>query len=169
MKDKKKLIILILILLLIGLGIFFSIKYFNKEKNTNTTTTEEQEDYTVYEDEQEDEIEHNLKLTIIGPEEDIIEPRQARMYNALIEGNGKYSNQVKCHWEFYLNENNEEVLYKTMDNTGIISGQSKELCGFTSTFIDRVGVLRVVLTMTVFDYTNENIETISAERIFTVK
>ncbi|HNT30586.1 MAG TPA: hypothetical protein PKL83_06570 [bacterium] len=111
---------------------------------------------------------HNLTLTIISPEEEKIYPGQARMYEALAEGNTKWSNQVNCHWDFYLNENNEEVLYQIMDNTGILSGESKELCGFTSTFIDRIGKLRVVLTMTVYNAIDDNLETVTAERLYTV-
>ncbi len=55
-----------------------------------------------------------------------------------------------------------------MDNSGILSGESKEICGFTSTFIESKGVLRVKLTVTVFDAVNENIESVSGERTYTV-
>lgn len=113
-------------------------------------------------------IPHSLTIKIISPEEETFIPRQARMYNALVEGNGKYSNLVKCNWKFYLNENNEEVLYQEMNNEGVLSGETKEMCGFTSTFIDKKGTLRVVVTMTVYDAVNDNLETVSAERSYMV-
>ncbi len=160
-------ILILLILILISVGVF-CIARKNKgttDKQEDTVENSLEEDTT----DEEEEIEHNLKMTIISPEEDIIIPKQARMYEALVEGNGKYANQVRCNWKFYLNENNEEVLYKEQDNTGILSGESKELCGFTSTFIDKVGKLRVVLTLTVFNAVDDNLETITAEREYLVQ
>lgn len=93
------------------------------------------------------------------------------MYEALIEGNQKYTNgvQVKCNWSFYLNQNNDEELYKIMENKSILSGESDKICGFTSTFIEAKGTLRVVLTVTLHNAVNENLETVSAERIFYVR
>lgn len=176
---KKNCLILVSVVLVLGIlaGAYLIYNSSNKDKKeveptktVNEQNTDNQnlgnDEYEIVEEEQE--IEHNLKLTIIGPKEDTMEARQARMYNALAEGNGKYSNQVKCHWDFYLNENNEEVLYQTMDNSAILSGESKEVCGFTSTFIEKRGVLRVVLTMTVYDRLNPELETVTAERMFTV-
>lgn len=169
MLNKKNLVIGIVILLALIAGIIFIVIKNNRDKVQeigNTTDSTQEESYI--EEESEVEIEHNLKLSIVSPEEEKIFPSQARMYNALVEGNGKYSNPVKCHWEFFLNENNEEVLYKVMDNTGVLSGESKEICGFTSTFMDRVGKLRVVLTMTVYNAVDDNLETVVAEREYIV-
>lgn len=173
MLNKKKLIILIIVILLvITTGIIFFVNKDSKEENQeidNTVDNQQEESYTEEEEEEEEkEIEHNLKLSIISPEEEIIYPSQARMYNALVQGNGKYSTLVNCHWEFFLNENNEEVLYKNMDNTGVLAGESKEICGFTSSFMDRIGKLRVVLTVTIPNYQNEILETVTAERRYIV-
>ncbi len=168
--DKTKKILALVTLLLICFVAFYLLNQ-NKEKDNNEDVVNEQtQEYLDDLDtpETEKEIEHNLKLTIISPEGESFYVRQARMYKALIEGNGKYSNQIKCHWEFFLNQNNEESLYQTMDNTGILSGESKEICGFTSTFIESKGVLRVKLTVTVSDAVNDNIESVSGERIYTV-
>lgn len=168
MLNKKKLTILIIVILLvITTGIVFFVNKDSNEENQeidNTVNNQQEEE----EEEEEEKIEHNLKLSIISPEEEIIFPSQARMYNALAQGNGKYSTLVNCHWEFFLNENNEEVLYKFMDNTGVLEGESKEICGFTSSFMDRIGKLRVVLTVTVSNYKNEILETVTAERRYIV-
>lgn len=169
MSNKKNLIIVgIVILLAIIIGIIFFVNKNESEEINDVIDSTQEESYT--EDEEEEvEIEHNLKLSIISPEEENIFPSQARMYNALIEGNGKYSsNTVKCHWEFFLNEYNEEVLYKVMDVPGVLEKESKEICGFTSSFMDRMGKLRVVLTVTITNYLDETLETVTAERTYTV-
>lgn len=166
MKSRKTFILLVSVIVVVILffGVISLINNSEKQKedtvNNDTDMLEEKN--------AEDKIEHNLQLSIISPEESIIYSAQARMYEALVEGNGKYSKMVKCNWKFYLNENNEEVLYREQDNTGILSGESKKLCAFTSKFIDRVGKLKVVLTMTVYDAANPNIETITAQREYTV-
>ncbi len=114
--------------------------------------------------------EHNLQLGIISPEEDIILKRQARMYEALVTGNAKLNGaRINCNWKFFLNENNEEVLYKEMNNSSIMDGASKEVCGFTSTFIEKPGKLRVQLNLTFANAVSDNLETISTERFYTVQ
>jgi len=170
MSNKKNLIIFgVAILLALIAGIIFWVNKNNRNEDqeiNNTIDSNQEESYS--EDDEEVKIEHNLKLSIISPEEEKIFPSQARMYNALAEGNGKYSTTVKCHWEFFLNEYNEEVLYKVMDVPGVLAGESKELCGFTSSFMDRVGKLRVVLTVTISNYLEETLETVTAERTYVV-
>lgn len=44
---------------------------------------------------------------------------------------------------------------------------SKEICGFTSTFIDCVGKLRIVLSLTLYNAIGD-LESIEAERTYTV-
>ncbi len=164
---------MLFILLLVILGFVFFL--FNQNVSTGDSDNKMDENVPSATErpdlfgEDLDENKHDLKLTIISPEEETFIPRQARYYNALAEGNYKWSNQVKCKWEFYLNQNNEEALYETMDNSGILSGETKEVCGFTPTFIEDVGVLRVKLSMTVYNAVDDNLETVTAERIYTVK
>lgn len=170
MDKKLKIVLISLFILILISGVTFWIIKKNKgttegEDNTVENTYEEEEDLFA----KDKEVEHNLRLTIISPEEETFIPRQARMYNALAEGNGKYADLVKCNWKFYLDENNGEVLYKEQDTTSVLSGESREMCGFTSTFIDRAGKLRVVLTMTVYNAVDENLETVSAEREYIVQ
>lgn len=188
MKSKNILIIVTVVIVLLACSVSSGLiikNILNKKDDNNQTTresnTEARNNDQISDDTDNDEEEnnndgekeiikeHNLILTIVSPEEDTFTPRQARYYNALAEGNTKHSNNVKCHWDFYLNQNNEETLYKTMDNTGILSGETKELCGFTSTFIEAKGELRVVLTMTVYNAIDDNLETVTAERKYTVK
>lgn len=172
--NRKKTLLLILLLIAIGVVVYSVIRKGNIDKqgddvNSDNIASNEEvvEEDSFFND--DGNVEHNLKLTIIGPEEKIIYPGQARMYNALVEGNGKYATTIRCNWKFYLDENNGEVLYKEQDTTGVLSGASKEVCGFTSTFIDRIGTLRVMLTMTVYDAVDDNLETISAERQYIVQ
>ncbi|MGI6484276.1 MAG: hypothetical protein ACOX0R_01445 [Candidatus Dojkabacteria bacterium] len=173
MKKNTKILIIVILILLILFGVIFCKfsrnKLSLKKQEEQLETIYEEE--SVFEDEstpEEEQKEHNLKLTIVGPKEDVILRGQARMYDALVEGNGKYSKRVRCSWKFYLNENNEEVLFREQDTSNWLSEESENICGFTSTFIDKIGKLRVVLTMTVYDATNDNIETITAEREYTV-
>lgn len=181
MKNKNLIIAIFIGFLLIILAIItikIVIPKFTKTETTkensdsitqNDSSNNESYEYDQYEEELFAQEEHNLKLEIISPEEETFIPRQARMYNALISGNGKYATTANCHWDFYLNENNQETLYKQMDNTAIVSGESKEICGFTSTFIESRGELRVVLTVTIYNAVNPNLETISAERKYIVQ
>jgi len=182
---KKNLFIpLIIILLLLVSGVTYIFLRNNVFKSSNDNSVGAEDDTVAFELERtifesndssddSDDLDnsklHDLQLEIISPEGDIFESRQARYYNAWINGNNKYDNIVNCHWDFYLNENNEEVLYETMDNRSRLSEESQKICGFTSTFIDSRGELRVVLTMTVQDLQSNDLETISAERLYTVK
>ena len=119
--------------------------------------------------ENEPVIRHNLKISIIKPEEDSFMAGQSRMYSAMAEGNGKYADKIRCRWEFFMNEETyENSFYKTMDNAGILAGETKEVCAFTSAFINSPGSLRVKLTMTVYNSTNVNLETVEAEQLYTV-
>ncbi len=52
-----------------------------------------------------------------------------------------------------------------MNNSSVMSGESKELCGFTSSFIDRVGNLRVVLNATLYNAIGD-LESVEAERTY---
>lgn len=171
MRKLKKYEYLILILVLLC-GLAYGLQNIIDSKNQDEALeeiVEEQSDEKNTEEMNDiADKEHFLKLSIISPEEETFIPRQARMYNSLLEGNQKYDfANVRCNWKFYINENNEETLLKEMNNTSIMSGESKELCGFTSTFIDRVGVLRVVLNITLYNAMGD-LESVQAERTYTV-
>jgi len=172
MNKKTKLILLSFLLLLIfGAVIYFYVsknKQQDAVKNTQNQSAPLDTDTDKDNSSDVEKVDHNLTLSIIKPEGERFDSGQARMYEALAEGNGKYSNNVKCHWEFFLNQNNEETLYQTMDTKSILSGESKKICGFTSTFIESRGVLRVRVIVTVYNATNPNLETVSAERMYTV-
>ncbi len=168
--NKYLLIILISLLLLLALFFFFKDRTSRKESSEiNDDTVSLNQDERESEEENGKEVIHDLKLTIISPEGETFEKGQARMYKAHIEGNGKYESALlKCKWEFYLNENNQEVLYKEIENTGVLGLDPKDVCGFTSTFIENEGVLRVKLTLTVYNASDDNLETLSAEREYAV-
>lgn len=54
-----------------------------------------------------------VELSIVSPQEDTFVAGQARMWKGeLINFSGERSVIGSCEWEFYLNENNSEVLYK---------------------------------------------------------
>ncbi|HPQ79007.1 MAG TPA: hypothetical protein PLG47_00960 [Candidatus Dojkabacteria bacterium] len=167
---KKYHYLLLIFLLLCGIG-------YGLQRIMDSKVKDDSQEITVVEDTEETNLdegvevmgkEHLLKLTIISPEEETFNPGQARMYNSLLEGNQKYDfASVRCNWKFYLNENNEEKLIQEMNNSSVMSGESKELCGFTSSFIDRVGVLRVVLNATLYNAIGD-LESVEAERTYTV-
>ncbi|MFA5622801.1 MAG: hypothetical protein WC981_01040 [Candidatus Dojkabacteria bacterium] len=172
MKNNKYLLILLIsLLLLVALFFFFNDRASRKKSSDiNNDTVSVNQDEQQSEDENEKEVVHDLKLTIISPEEETFEKGQARMYNAHIEGNSKYrSALVKCKWEFFLKGSTQEVLYKEMESTGVLGLEPKDVCGFTSTFIEARGELRVKLTLTIYNYANEDLESVFAERMYTVE
>lgn len=112
---------------------------------------------------------HNLTLEITSPEGDKIFPAQARMYQAYIKGNAKYQMaKILCHWKFYLNENNDEALFREMENSSILGEGEKDVCGFTNTFIDRPGQLRIELTAELTTIAGDPLESVVAERAYLV-
>lgn len=172
MLKNKKLIALIIGLLILILIVFFGYKLLNKEKDTTSEASIEQT-----EDLEEEEIEEvptslgeNVNMRLVSPEGESFEKGQARMWRAELEGIEKEKGfRATCHWEFFLNENNDEVLYQEMDNSSIVSKEDPKLCGFTSTFIEKRGKLRAKLTAEIKNAYGEVIETFTAERSYTVE
>lgn len=114
-----------------------------------------------------------IAVEIISPEEEIFSPSQAKHYRAEIEGL-KTGSSCSCDWKFYLNENIEEALYKEMTDrpcTTVNEGLEDEqlyVCGFTSTFIDKVGELRVEVAVEV-EKQNEIVETVKTEKTYMIE
>jgi hypothetical protein len=181
-KKLKKLLLLLLLLLLLGYGIYAIFI----EKNTSETVNDQNEDTVesnsegnedgtltpeevIEQLEGESTLEGDIVMSIISPEGDTFIPSQARLWKAKLDGiENDVSFAVNCHWKFYLNENEEEVLYKEMENRSGLTRENPEVCSFTSTFIDRVGKLRVVLEAEVVHY-DEIVDTFTAEREYTVQ
>lgn len=110
------------------------------------------------------EIKEPLEVEIISPEEKSFLPGQARYYKAEITNFPKNASG-RCEWKFFLNENNEEILYEEME-TNI----ARESCGFTSTFIKNVGKLRVEVTVLIENPTTKEVLTQkTAGRSYVVK
>ena len=115
-----------------------------------------------------------IEVEIVSPEEKSFMPSQARHYRAEIKGL-KTGSSCYCDWKFYLNENNEEVLYKEMDDrqcTPVEENQNGEdrlyVCGFTTTFIDKIGELRVEVEVEV-EKQGEIVENEKVDREYVVK
>jgi hypothetical protein len=115
-----------------------------------------------------------IEVEIISPEEKSFMPSQARHYRAEIKGL-KTGSSCYCDWKFYLNENNEEVLYREMDDrqcTSVGENQNGEdrlyVCGFTTTFIDKIGELRVEVEVEV-EKQGEIVETEKAYKKYIVQ
>jgi len=180
MKDKKlQILLLVLLLLLLTYSIyliFFKKDTPNVVNNQRVENVEDMTDDTLTPEEvlelleRDDNLGEDVQMSIIGPEGKIFSQGQARMWEAELENiESDDSFGVNCHWKFYLNENNEEVLYKEMENRSGVSKEDPTLCGFTSTFIDRIGKLRVVLNAEIVNYSQEVLETYTAEREYTVR
>ncbi len=171
---------IILLILLVSGYLFFIKKDSSKVQKTSKTQDSSMEasndsDEPSYVDEftkQQNEpisMGENVKMSIIGPEEPTFLARQARMYQAsLTELDEKVSGSATCHWKFYLNENNNEVLYKEMENSSVVSKDDLNICTFTSTFIEKRGTLRVKLDIELQNGFSQTIGTLSAERNYTV-
>lgn len=173
MEEKKKknskmyLIITILIALILVVLIYLFINRKNNEVPIDNMD-EEIEDI-LEEPEQEETLMEDLTMKIVSPEEETFEKGQARMWKAQLDGMKKDTSfRAKCHWEFYLNEYNEETLYETMENSSIVFAKDPGLCGFTSTFIESRGKLRVKLTAEIQNAYGEPLEIFTAERNYTV-
>jgi hypothetical protein len=110
-----------------------------------------------------------IEVEIISPEGEFFVPSQARHYQAEI-GGIEIGSRCSCDWKFYLNENNEEILYKEMADRQCSSkeGSQNKFCGFTTTFIDKIGELRVEVEVEV-EKQGEIVEKNIAERIYMVK
>lgn len=179
-KKLRKLLLLLLLLLLLGYGIYaIFIKKDTSEtadnQNNNTVENESNEDGTLSPEEvieqleEESTLKGDIVMSIISPEGETFIPSQARFWKAKLDGiENDISFSVNCHWKFYLNENNEEVLYKEMENRSGLTKENPEICGFTSTFIDKVGKLRVVLEAEVVNG-DDIVDTFTAEREYTVQ
>jgi hypothetical protein len=176
-KKLKKLLLLLLLLLLLGYGIYaiFIEKNISETVNDQNSNTIDNEDTPLTPEEVieqlegESTLEGDIVMSIISPEGDTFIPNQARLWKAKLDGiENDVSFAVNCHWKFYLNENNEEVLYKEMENRSGLTKENSEVCAFTSTFIDRVGKLRVVLEAEVVNG-DDIVNTFTAEREYTVQ
>jgi hypothetical protein len=110
-----------------------------------------------------------IEVEIISPEGEFFVPSQARHYQAEIEGI-ETGSRCRCDWKFYLNENNEEVLYKEMADRQCSSKEDSQnkFCGFTTTFIDKIGELRVEVEVEV-EKQKKIVENGIAERTYIVK
>lgn len=174
MKNKKIVIVVVGILLTVS-ALFFLKTSDNKKNLTNTPLLQDTavvsesnemsaEDVIKMMDDLENVvIPENVSAEIIGPEGETFQMSQARMYEAAVS-NLPENARGDCSWKFYLNEYNEEVLYREMEGQ-LIQGT----CSFTSTFIDKRGDLRVVVDIAIKDYYRKNVlKTLSAERMYKV-
>lgn len=109
-----------------------------------------------------------IELEIISPEGELFVLGQSRHYRAQILGlvNGS---RCKCDWTFYLNEYDEEYLYQEMsDRPCTNNGNDTYVCGFTSTFIENLGELRVHVDVEV-EKQGEIVQRAEADRMYIVQ
>jgi hypothetical protein len=104
-----------------------------------------------------------MTVEIVSPEGTVSSQSQSRYYRAEITNFPKNA-RGECEWLFYLDQNNQEQLYEQMTVR-----TTQDHCGFTSTFIEHQGKLRVKVTVTATDREGEEvISPVSAEREYTV-
>jgi hypothetical protein len=182
-KEKKKIFIIFLIILVILFLLLYLFVFRNKEEdttqNTDKSTSSETEDDTLTpeeelanlggDDTETSSLGESTTMSIINPEGETFSMSQARMWQAEFEDiEIDESLTAVCHWKFYMNEYNEEVLYQEMENKSVISKSNPKGCTFTSTFIDVRGELRVVLSVDIKNSYGEILESYTAERSYTV-
>lgn len=176
MNKKSFLIIFIFALVLGGCS-----KTENQNSNTqksNETQAQQNDDHTLTPEEVLAQMDAQegvgleqgpVTVNIISPTEEKFSQSQARFYNAKIDGLVAGSS-CSCDWKFYLNEYDEETLFQKMDNrqcTG--SDRSQGLnCGFTSTFINSRGDLKVHVDVEV-KKDGQIVQTASAEKMYKVE
>jgi hypothetical protein len=155
-KNKRIIVIIIFLALLLLLSVLFNNNK-DGERTDNGETFQDVEDQSMSKELSPEEViarmneedgigieQGSVKVEIISPEEEIFYAGQARHYQAQVLGlvNGS---RCSCDWKFYLNENNEEYLYQEMEDRGcsVNSYGEGHICGFTTTFIENIGELRV--------------------------
>jgi hypothetical protein len=178
-KKLKKLLLVLLLLLLLFYGVYAILIKNSAPDVLNNQEAEEVENAiepnltpedVLKQLEGDDSLGQEIQISIVSPEGESFTPSQARMWQAELENiESETSFGVNCHWKFYINENNEEVLYQEMENRSGVSKDNPQICGFTSTFIDRIGKLRVVLDAEILNSSGDVLETYTAEREYIVK
>lgn len=166
MKNSKWLIFVLFLAILAGF-IFLKPKKSTKPivKSENNQEEKMESEIKPIETEKKEVI-----VNIVSPEEETFSPRQARMWSAKIDNfESEYGNFGFCDWKFYLNENNDEVLYKEETVRTVLSTGGDNTCAFTSTFIEKVGKLRAEVTVRVTDFQEVLKETYKAERNYLVE
>ena len=163
-------------ILISAIALVFSYSLINSQKPVTYETTEKQNTLTPTEstdlspediinqmDGGSEEVTGPLSVEITSPKGDSFVMSQARMYEASVSNLG--SNKGTCYWKFYLNQYDEEELYREQETQ--VTGD--DTCGFTSSFIDNRGELRVEVTLESQDYyTKEIIEATTDEARYTV-
>jgi hypothetical protein len=109
-------------------------------------------------------LSENSDLSITSPIEETFIVGQARMWEGTLTGIEHGVFKTNCKWDFYMNDE----LYKTMDKPSSASKDDPTTCGFTSTFINIAGELKVELTVDVLNSDNTVLDTYSTSNIFTV-
>ena len=113
------------------------------------------------------EPEGPLSAEIVSPEEETFMMSQARLYRAEItNGLSGMSKKTVCNWRYYIEgDDDEEVLYKEQTVP-----MTADRCGFTSTFIDKRGKLRVEVEVEIVDKkTGEILDTFTTDKEYIVK
>ena len=178
---KKRHTIILILLFTVFLGFYVTKTFVNKSKSTanydeesygkdfgDTVDSNEKTPEQVIKEMEAREnpkIEGPLSAKIISPEGEAFQVGQARFYKAKIEnGLSNTYKKTECSWEFYINEYSEEVLYKEQNVP-----MTGDTCGFTSTFIDKMGKLRVSLETVLSDReTGEVLDTFTTDRTYIV-
>ncbi|HPA25435.1 MAG TPA: hypothetical protein PLK76_01595 [bacterium] len=164
MKNNRWIILVLLILIISG-TVFIKLKQPKQTTKQEINISEKSAEIAPVEEKEKKPIE----VIIISPEEEMFQARQARMWSAKIDNfEDEYGKFGFCEWRFYLNENNEEVLYKEQTVRTVLSAGGDNTCAFTSTFIEKVGKLRVEVTVLIKDFQENLIETFKAERNYIV-
>ena len=159
MKSKKLLLIIVILLLVV----FSFINRNNQDKGGSAETTQIEE--VVVEKVEKEEVIGPLSIEMISPEEEEFIPRQARFWKGQIS-NAPKSKFITCDWKFYISMyQDDERLYQ--ERTSRSAGDT---CGFTSTFIEEEGKLRVELEVNVKEkYDSEEIiDSAKTEKVFMV-
>lgn len=115
-----------------------------------------------------------INVQIISPTEASFSPSQARFWNAQIDGLVTGS-RCSCDWKFYLNEYDQETLYQQMDDRQCTPSndpavpEEARVCGFTSTFIQNRGDLRVTVDVTVTNRDGQTPQAADIEQTYRVQ
>ncbi|WKZ24097.1 MAG: hypothetical protein QY312_00615 [Candidatus Dojkabacteria bacterium] len=166
MSYKKLLVAILFAIVLLGGGMFLNNQKQQPPKEGDNTSDQPSETVSPTA-----EVENTkLEVRITSPTEETFQPRQARMWSAdILNFKGMITRFASCEWRFYLNENNSEALYQEQVTRAVLSEGKENTCGFTSTFIEKRGKLRVEVTVIVKDLQENELERYTAERNYIVQ
>lgn len=172
-QKKHSLILILLVIAVLAISYLVFVRFVSMKEPVNSTNKLDNSSIKKLDDDSSGPAKQvdgsPWELAIVSPEGDNFESGQARLWKAEIKNFSEETSRFGyCDWKFYLNEYDQELPYKEREARSLVQKGQSNWCGFTSTFIDKVGALRAEVTMTFKDSQGNIEKTLVAERQYLV-